>query len=342
MRTPIETALPGFVGLRMFFRKLSNQFETVHVEAVDIERFRRGILSIHGTPRDDLETSVWVWFATAKAREVRKYFDGTWLLRFGVREIYGDCSLCPGERQLIMAFDSDANMKFYTLIDGTGLTDDEDALEFNFSKCSDGQNLHPGADVWTSLHKYIQTMDKDDFFIVSKKGYPSFLQAIGERHDGKLTYLVEYSLNCYTWHFTTEHNVSREELERLADVFKDGGFPALQEAAEWRQMNVKSHWHHYKKTICIDQWLKAAGMRARAEGDTATAERCLGLLESTKEGRRPLSIDVDVESATDELEQIKRLSCDADLFTAAERARMQRFLELYSTPTRSERKKTEA
>ena len=342
MRTPIETALPGFVGLREFFRKQSNQFETVHIEAAEIGRFRRGILSIHGTPRDTLETSVWVWFATAKAREARRYSDGTWLVRFGVREIHGDCSLCPGERQLIMAFDSDANMKFYTLIDGTGLTDDEDDLVFYFSKCSGGTHPRQRTGGWTSLHKYIHAMDKDDFFIVSKKGCPSFFQAIGERHDGKLTYLVEYSLDSYSWHFATEHNVSREELERLSDVFRDGGFPALQEATEWRQMNIENHWHHYKKTICIDQWLKAAGMRTQAEGDTATAERCLGLLESTKEGRRPLSIDVDVESATGELEQIERLSCDADLFTAAERAQMQIFLELYSTQIQSEKNKTEA
>ena len=342
MRTPITTALPGFVGLREFFCKLSNQFETVHVETIDIGRFRRGILSIHGTPRDTLEISVWVWFATAKAREARRYYDGTWLVRFGVREIYGDCSLCPGERQLILAFDSDANMKFYTLIDGTSLADDEDDLEFYFSKRSGGKNPRPGADGWTSLRRHIQAMDKDDFFIVSKKGCPSFFQAIGERHDGKLNYLVEYSLDSYVWHFATAHNVSREELERMVDVFRDGGFPALQESAEWRQMNVESHWHHYKKTICIDQWLKAAGMQARAEGDTATAKRCLGLLECTKEGRRPLSIDVDVESATSELEQIRSLSYDADLFTAAERARMQTFLELHSTQIQSEKNKTEA
>ena len=134
----------------------------------------------------------------------------------------------------------------------------------------------------------------------------------------------------------------KDEFLVHADVFKDGGFPALQEATEWRQMNVERLWRHYKKTICVDQWLKAAGMRAWAEGDNATAERCLGLLESTNEGRRPLSIDVDVESATGELEQIRRLACDADLFTAAERARMQIFLDLYSTHTRSEGKKTAA
>ena len=42
MRMPIETALPGFVGLREFFRRLNSPFETVHIEAVDIGRFRRG------------------------------------------------------------------------------------------------------------------------------------------------------------------------------------------------------------------------------------------------------------------------------------------------------------
>jgi len=341
MEMPIETALPGFVGLREFFRRLKSPFEPVPVDTTDIGRFRRGILSIHGTPRDDVETSTWVWFATAKAHEARRYSDGTWLVRFGVREVYGDCSMFPKERQLIMAFDGDANMKFYTLVDGTGLTDDEDNLEFKFSKYYDDKHPRQEADGWASLHKYIQTMDKDDFFIVSKKGCQSFFQAIGERHDGNLTFLVEYNLNCYVWHFTAESNVSREGLVQLVDALKDGGFPALQDAADWRQIDVERHWRHYRKTVCIDQWLKAAEMRAQAEGDTATAERCLGLLKISEDGREPLSIAVDVESATSELEQIRRLSCDADLFTAAERKRITEFLELYSAHARSERKNLE-
>ena len=95
----IETALPGFVGLREFFRRLPTSFEAVPVETVDIERFRRGILAIRGTPRDYAEIAVWAWFATAKAHEVRRYSDGTWYVRFGVREI-SHTRLSEAERQL--------------------------------------------------------------------------------------------------------------------------------------------------------------------------------------------------------------------------------------------------
>ena len=89
----IETALPGFVGVREFFRRTGSTFETVPLGDVDAEIFRRGILAIHGTPRDYLEVQVWAWFATAKVREARRYPDGTWLVRFGVKEFLYDLSM---------------------------------------------------------------------------------------------------------------------------------------------------------------------------------------------------------------------------------------------------------
>ena len=138
----IETALPGFVGLREFFRRLPTSFETVPVETADIERFRKGILEIHGTPRDYAETAVWAWFATAKAHEVRRYSDGTWYVRFGVREISQAC-LSEAERQLSLAFDADANMKFYTLIDGSGILDEDSDVEFQYSDIEGKQLSSP-------------------------------------------------------------------------------------------------------------------------------------------------------------------------------------------------------
>ncbi len=327
----IETALPGFVGVREFFRRTGSTFETVPLGDVDAEIFRRGILAIHGTPRDYLEAQVWAWFATAKVREARRYPDGTWLVRFGVKELLNDLSMSKSERQLVLAFDAGANMKFYTLVDGTGLLDDEEKTEFHFSKYDDDDkrpSYRPNG--WVRLHQYIQEMDEDEFFVVSDRRYcgMSFFQAIGERHEGELSYLVEYSLGAYVWQFAMERTVSREELDRLVDVFRDGGYPALQDAAKWRRINVEGHWRDYQKSIGIDEWLKAAGMRAEAEGDAVTAEKCLGLCEMIEAGREPLWISVDVGSAESVREQIIRVTSDKDIFTDAERTRAHGFVEL--------------
>ena len=332
MKQRIESALPGFIGVREFFRRLGTSFESVPLETVDIDRFRKGILAISGNPRDYLETSVWAWFATARAREMRRYSDGTRLVRFGVREICDDLSLSESERQLAIAFDADGSMKSYTLIDGTGLLDDEDEIEIYCSGHGGGKLLRRVSDGWARLHEHIREMDEDEFFVVSDKRYAgmSFFQAIGERHDGELRYLVEYCIRDFVWHFTAERMVSRDELERLVEVFREGGYPALQEAIGWRRMNVDGYWLNYKKSVCIDVWLKAAGMRAQAEGDTTTAARYFGLLEGIETGRDPLSVDVDMASALGPLEQIKRTASDGDLFTAVEQKRMREFAELYS------------
>lgn len=95
-------------------------------------------------------------------------------------------------------------------------------------------------------------------------------------------------------------------------------------------MNVEGYWKNYKKDICIDQWLKAAGMRAQTEGDAAAAKECLGPVCEIECGRKPLSVLVDVESSTSVIEQVNRMACDKDLFTTAERARMRKFTKMFS------------
>ena len=171
MKQRIESALPGFLGVREFFRRLGTSFESVPLETVDIDRFRKGILAISGNPRDYLEASVWAWFATAKAHEVRRYSDGTWYVRFGVREISQAC-LSEAERQLSLAFDADANMKFYTLIDGSGVPDEDSDVEFQYSDIEGKQLPDVEREGWGRLSRYIEVMQGDlleeDFHICNK------------------------------------------------------------------------------------------------------------------------------------------------------------------------------
>ena len=336
-----EKALPGFVGLREFFRRLPERFKPVALEDADIDRFRKGILSIGGSPRDYLDISVWAWFATAKAYEVRRYSDGTWVVRFGVRQVRCDGSITEYERQLTMAFDAAANMKFYTLMDGTGLLGGDDFLdediEFRFSRYKGGHQPGPGPDNWARLHDFIQKMDDDEFFVLSdrrQKGGHSFFQALCERHGDRRIYMVEYALESYVWHFSLPELVSRKELERLVDVFRTGGYPALQDATTWRRMNVESYWSRYRKGVFIDQWLKVRELRAQAEGDSVVAEKCRSLLGKVEEGRKALSLDVDGSSTEIELKQIKRRARDRDRYTAAERSRMRGFLALMEMDSR--------
>ena len=328
----IETALPGFVGLREFFRRLPTSFETVPVETADIERFRKGILEIHGTPRDYAETAVWAWFATAKAHEVRRYSDGTWYVRFGVREICR-ARLSEAERQLSLAFDAAVNMKFYTLIDGSGVPDEDSDVEFQYSDIEGEELPDAGRDGWGRLHRYIQTMQsdiaEDDFFIVSDRHRSgSYLQAIAARQGDQLRYHVEYCLECYVWHFAMNELVSRKELERLVEVFRTGGYPALQDAAEWRCVDSDEIFRAHGKAVCIDEWLMAAGMRAEAEGDKVLAERCRRCFGTGRGRRRPLSVHINFNSPETQIDEVLEHANSKSAYTQRERQRIHLYAEL--------------
>ena len=328
----IETALPGFVGLREFFRRLPASFEVVPVETADIKRFRRGILAINGRPRDYAETAVWAWFATAKAHEVRRYSDGTWFVRFGVREIC-DARLSEVERQLSLVFDVDANMKFYTLIDGSGVPDEDSDVEFRYSDIAGKQLPDAGRDGWDRLHRYIQTMQsdivEDDFFIVSDRHRQgTYLQAMATQRGDQLLFHVEYCLECYVWHFAMNELVSRKELERLVEVFRTGGYPALQDAAEWRCVDSDEIFRAHGKAVCIDEWLMAAQMRAETEGDKVLAERCRRCLGTGRGRRRPLSVHINFNSPETQIDEVLEHAKDKSAYTQRERKRMHLYAEL--------------
>ena len=329
----IETALPGFVGLREFFRRLPLSFETVPTETVDIKRFCRGILAIRGTPRDYAEIAVWAWFATAKAHEVRRYSDGTWYVRFGVREISQAC-LSEAERQLSLAFDADANMKFYTLIDGSGILDEDSDVEFQYSDIEGKQLPDVEREGWGRLSRYIEVMQGDlleeDFFVVRyrHRWEPHFLAQAVWTGTNRLWYRVEYGLGAYVWQFAADELVSRKELEHLVEEFRTGGYPALQDAAEWHRVDTDEIFRDSGKPVLIDDWLMAAEMRAEAEGDKVLAERCRRCFGTGRGRGMPLSIHIDFNSPETQIDEVLDDANDKSAYTRLERKRMHLYAEL--------------
>jgi len=264
MKRKIDKALPGFVGVREFFRRLGTSFEPVRLGDDEAKRMRAKIMTIRGTPKDCVESAVRAWTASARVLEARRYPSNTTYVRFGVREV--DCNtlnLDDCERQLLVAFDGDGRVMFYSLIHERGLVEN---VKLDVSS-DDFVANNPGLDDWQLAEKYVGEMAYDEFFVISdrKENY-QFFQALACRadKDGARLYKVEYCLIGFSWHFCTADYVYADELVRLVRVLRDGGFPALQDAAEWRQMDAAGYWKTHNRGVYVDEWLTATGMAAEA------------------------------------------------------------------------------
>lgn len=322
----IETALPGFVGLHEFFRQLPGSFRAISLDASEKERYRMQILEISGSPSDLVEMHVWAWYASARAYEVRRYSDGTLTIRFGVRSIDDDLRFDKDELQLMIAFGEDADIRFYTLLYGTGLQ--RDGGTFTYSNPGHLSSRHDVENDWDSLDHYMQKMGDDEYFIVGDRSHQhQYVQALGG-YDGKgVCFYFEYCLCDFSWAFTTPKHVSREELIRLVHVYRDGGFPALQDATEWRQMDARGYWQYHQKKLCVDQWLTALGYRLQAT-DPEVARRCRELTARISPDRKPLAVSVKPGSKRKMLDEVLSLAHGSGRFTDAERYRLNRFVEL--------------
>ena len=122
--------------------------------------------------------------------------------------------------------------------------------------------------------------------------------------------------------------VSRKELERLVEVFRTGGYPALQDAAEWRCLDSDAIFRAHGKAICIDDWLMAAQMRAEAEGDKVLAERCRRCFGTGRGRGRPLSVFINFNSPETQIDEVLEGAKDMSAYTQRERRRMRLYAEL--------------
>lgn len=328
MKRKIDKALPGFVGVREFFRRLGTSFEPVRLGDDEAKRMRAKIMTIRGTPKDCVESAVRAWTASARVLEARRYPGDATVVRFGVREVNCTTLALGGrERQLLVAFDGDERVMFYSLVDERGRMEELELKVSNESFVAENADL----DCWQLVEKYIGEMKYDEVFILSdKKGIGNYFQVLAgpDEKDGSRLYYVEYCLVDFAWHFCTAKHVTAGELVRLVRVLRDGGFLALQDATEWRQMDAARYWKKYKRAVCVDKWLAATCMAADSLERNAMAERCRKALARKTPGGKALSVMVEQGPWKDVVEQISTMSKSTSKFTAAERVRLAAFAEL--------------
>lgn len=245
MRRKIQDVLPRFVGLNQFFRELKGPFEAVKVSGAEKRRYIAAIRQIHGFPEKWLDVEVKAFAESAKVMEVRRYRNGVRMVRFDVLRTFG---MKPGDRKepppisLMLALDEDYEMIRYTMIYGTG------RHTGGISGWVCRQSIEPSEHIpFESFHemqRLIDTMAPSDFIIIEEVGHTrQFVQAYCDKDDDPATredpyFELEYVLHDWIWQFAKTQRVKRPALKRLLRLYEQGGIPALQDAASWRQMFI--------------------------------------------------------------------------------------------------------
>lgn len=235
MRRKIKDALPGFVGLREFFKGLPKKFEPVLVGQSEKSRMIAAIGQIRGFPPDCVDAAKRAWMESAHVREVRRFATGETMVRFEVRRRCEVVKSGPFEERpymLMMLLGTAGALKQYTLMYGTGRL--EGGARFKVS--ADGRIVED----WDQLLQFVEEMGDGDFFIVEDKLHPrQFFQGCCHIDNEGRWFQLEYAIHDWTWQFSKTIHPYEEGCKRLIMRFKNGGFPAIQETCSWRQMYIK-------------------------------------------------------------------------------------------------------
>lgn len=236
VRRDIKDVLPGFVSHKAFFSSLTGDFTPVKVDSAAKRRLVSKIGQIHGYPEKEVSSAVRDWMESAIVREVRKYENGEKFVRFEARYRYAeDKPLEGGPIMLMLVLSPRGKVLRYTFVFGTGR---------NLGGVNIAMSRHRGgkrtSGSFAELRKFVETMRKDDFFIV--EGVESsnpFFQAWCDTARNGGVFTTEYALIPYAWHFSTKNLLRKDELLQLVDRFAEGGFRDLGDAASWGQLPVE-------------------------------------------------------------------------------------------------------
>lgn len=245
MYRKIADALPRFVGLNEFFRRLSGAFIPQRATAEEKRAYIEAIGQIHGFPEKWLDPEVRSFKSSAIVREVRKYSTSLTMVRFEVCRTPCEGSADKYEKpplSLLLALNAEREMQFYTLIYGTG----RHTHGVKGWVCR--QHIRPSTKIQfasiSELMLLVDEMRQSDFFIVEECGHErQFVQAYcDEDREGKFKddplFLFEYCVRDWIWQFAVRRRVNRKGLKRLLRIYEAGGIPALQDAVKWQQMYI--------------------------------------------------------------------------------------------------------
>jgi len=311
-------ALPGFVGLREFFRRLGDQFEPIALDDDQQDFYIKKIEELRGFPEDLFFNMKWAWRIDPHFREARRYPNGVTMVRIGVGMIVCGTGLARDTQNLLMAFDANDRLLHYTVLAGSGKLE----KGVKVYTCRDAVGVAEEYDSFDAAERFVRTMDKDDFFVIEDVAFPrQYLQALAGMEGGKLVYAVEYCLENFVLHFTLPHHVDADGVLKLLSVLKNEGFASLQDAAAWKQLNVEGYWDSNGKDVEVDVGILAHIYRTEiVKGDDA-AQEMREIFDLRTEDEKPLSVKVSYGSSEEMRAELFELAKDAK-FTDGQRKRI--------------------
>jgi len=240
MKRRIADALPRFLGLNDFFRKLPGKFVPVRADNAQRERLVACIGKIKGFPADVVGAATAAWMESAKLREIRKYDNGTLMARFEVQRRSGTDPhepLEPELMELLLAVDQNIRLKHYTMVYGTGKM--ADGIKVTMVQQHRKPYKTRYSESWFDVASFIDRMDDDDYFIIEDVRYHRyFFQAACHRKGRALVFQTEYAIYDWSWQFCMARRPRADCLKRLVRLLETGGMAAIQDAVSWRQMNI--------------------------------------------------------------------------------------------------------
>ena len=322
----VSEALPKFVGLKEFFRRLGRKFTPVKLDDESIRFYCEKIRELKGFPEDYFFNIKWAWCADPHFREARKYASSLTMVRIGVGMIGPGLGLVRDSQNLLMAFGKTGRLLFYTLICGNG----------KFEKGVEVYGDHDWgyAEVrgigFETAKDFVKTMVNDDFLVLKDTAHPwQYFQALaGTEEDGRITFAVEYSFEDFVFQFELPEHIGREELLQLITILEQEGFAGLQEAGEWWQVDVEGYWKYHLKRIDVDVGLLAHIYQREALQHYEVAAWPQEAYNTRTKGEKSLVVYVNYGTREKMLQALSAAARDEMRFTPAQQLRIKTYIEL--------------